>query len=83
MKKTYIRNLIKCDKFCVTIFSSFKPAVLNLWSANPWGLVTPIQGARDCLGKEINHFLVAPISQYTTYMFHNFITYRTNRNRTL
>jgi hypothetical protein len=27
-----------------------RPAVLNLWSAAPWGSVTPTQVVRDCLG---------------------------------
>jgi hypothetical protein len=36
-------------------------------------------GVRDCLGKDINHFLVASVSRHTTYMFKNFITYRINR----
>jgi hypothetical protein len=47
---------------------SFKPAVLNLRSDDLSGSVTPTQGVHDCLRCESNHFLVAPVSQYTTYL---------------
>jgi hypothetical protein len=36
-------------------------------------------GVRYCLGQEINHFLVAPVSQHMTYVFSNLITYRIDR----
>jgi hypothetical protein len=44
-------------------------AVLILWFADPWVSLSPSQGVRDCLGQEINHFLVAPVSQHTTHKF--------------
>jgi hypothetical protein len=65
----YDRRL-ECDVWCARIDSaastdqqSFNPAVINLWS------VTPTQGVGDCLGYDINHFLVASVSQQTTYTF--------------
>jgi hypothetical protein len=30
--------------------NSAKEAVINIWSAEPWGFVTPTQGVRDYLG---------------------------------
>jgi hypothetical protein len=41
-------------------YKSTRLVVLNLWSADPRGSVTPTQGVRD--------FLVAPISHYDLYI---------------
>jgi hypothetical protein len=58
MEALILLQIVYYGKICrvsTTNFFSFKiilykAAVLNLWSADPWGSSTPTQGVHDCLG---------------------------------
>jgi hypothetical protein len=58
-----------------------RPAVIILWSADPWGSMTSTQGVRDCLGEEFNHFKVAPYLSIRRRPV-SFEPYKINRART-